>query len=169
MWRQDSAVGYRQRSRFIKQIEKRNHNNGASHSTFSREKKSKAKLRQTKIFHLKQLMILSIRYTANLPLRLKNGIQLFRERLSEEMRTRQSRKVIWDTLFKLSNLLLFLSFTTRKHMSVASRTILSNFFKEKCPQSHPQYLSGLSRALFSDNLSRNSCILANRLLQELTL
>ena len=33
-------------------------------------------------------------------------------------------------------------------MSVASRTILSNFFEEKCPQSHPQYLSGLSRALF---------------------
>ena len=26
--------------------------------------------------------------------------------------------------------------------------ILSNFFKEQCPQSHPQYLSGLSRALF---------------------
>ena len=33
-------------------------------------------------------------------------------------------------------------------MSVASRTILSNFFEEQCPQSHPQYLSGLSRALF---------------------
>ena len=27
-------------------------------------------------------------------------------------------------------------------------TILSNFFEEQCPQSHPQYLSGLSRALF---------------------
>ena len=49
---------------------------------------------------------------------------------------------------KLSNLLLLLSFSTRKHMSVASRTILSNFFEEQCPQSHPQYLSGLSRALF---------------------
>ena len=33
-------------------------------------------------------------------------------------------------------------------MSVASLTILSNFFEEQCPQSHPQYLSGLSRALF---------------------
>ena len=33
-------------------------------------------------------------------------------------------------------------------MSVASRTILLNFFEEQCPQSHPQYLSGLSRALF---------------------
>ena len=80
-------------------------------------------------------------------------IQLFRERLSEEMRTRQSRKVIWDminTLFVTTEaveLLLLLSFSTRKHMSVASRTILSNFFEEHCPQSHPQYLSGLSRAL----------------------
>ena len=49
---------------------------------------------------------------------------------------------------KLSNLLWLLSFSTRKHMSVASRTILSNFFEEQCPQSHPQYLSGLLRALF---------------------
>ena len=61
-------------------------------------------------------------------------IQLFRERLSEKMCTRQSRKVIWDmcnTLFltlKLSNLLLLLSFSTHRHMSVASRAILSNFF-----------------------------------------
>ena len=34
-------------------------------------------------------------------------------------------------------------------MSEASRTILSNFLEEQCPQSHPQYLSELSRALFS--------------------
>jgi len=33
-------------------------------------------------------------------------------------------------------------------MSVASCTILSNFFEEQCPQSHAQYLSGLSRGLF---------------------
>ena len=33
-------------------------------------------------------------------------------------------------------------------MSVASRIILSNFFEEQCPQSHPQYLSGLSSVLF---------------------
>ena len=43
--------------------------------------------------------------------------------------------------------LLLLSFSTRKHMSLASRTILSNFSEEQCPQSHPQYLSGLSRAI----------------------
>ena len=34
-------------------------------------------------------------------------------------------------------------------MTVASRAILSNFFEEQWTQSHPQYLSGLSRALFS--------------------
>ena len=33
-------------------------------------------------------------------------------------------------------------------MSVASRAILSNFFGEQGRQNHPQYLSGLSRALF---------------------
>ena len=33
-------------------------------------------------------------------------------------------------------------------MSVASRAILSNFFREQGRQNHPQYLSGLSRALF---------------------
>ena len=33
-------------------------------------------------------------------------------------------------------------------MSIASRAILSNFFEEKLTQNHPQYLSGLSRALF---------------------
>ena len=32
--------------------------------------------------------------------------------------------------------------------SQTSRTILSNFFEEQCPQTHPQYLSGLSRAHF---------------------
>ena len=45
-------------------------------------------------------------------------------------------------------IVLLLSFSTRKHMSVASRSILSNFFEEQCPQNHPQCLSGLSRALF---------------------
>ena len=33
-------------------------------------------------------------------------------------------------------------------MSVASRAILSNFFGEQGRQNHPQYLSGLSGALF---------------------
>jgi len=33
-------------------------------------------------------------------------------------------------------------------MSVASGAILSNFFEEQCTQNHPQYLSGMLRALF---------------------
>ena len=36
-----------------------------------------------------------------------------------------------------------------KHKSMASRAILSNFFDEQWTQNHPQYLSRLSRALFS--------------------
>ena len=49
---------------------------------------------------------------------------------------------------KLSNLFVVLSFSTRKHISTASSAILSNFFEEKWTQNHPQYLLGLSRALF---------------------
>ena len=81
-------------------------------------------------------------------------IQLFRERLSAKMCTRRSRKVIWDMIntllqtLQLSKLLLLLSFSTHKHTSMASRAILSNFFEEQRTQNYPQYLSGLSRALF---------------------
>ena len=57
------------------------------------------------------------------------------------------------TLFlalQLSNfveLLLLLSFTTRKHASMASRDFVANFFEEQWTQNHSQHLSGLSRAL----------------------
>ena len=66
-----------------------------------------------------------------------SNLQLFRERLSEKLCTRQSRKVLWviwdmiNTLFPglwLSNLLLSLFFSTPKHMSMTSRANLSNFF-----------------------------------------
>ena len=56
-----------------------------------------------------------------------------------------------NTLFLtiyLSNLLLMLFFSIRKHTSMASSVILSNFFEEQLTQNHPQCLSGLSRALF---------------------
>ena len=70
------------------------------------------------------------------------------------MCTRQSQNVIWDminTLFltmQLSNLLLLLSLSTRKHTSMASRVILSNFFEKQWTHNNPQYLSGYSCALF---------------------
>ena len=64
-------------------------------------------------------------------------LQLFRERLSEKLCTRQSRKELWDMIntqfltLQLLNLLLLLSFTPRKHMSIASRAILSYFFEKQ--------------------------------------
>ena len=85
---------------------------------------------------------------------LLSYVQLFWERLSEEICTRQARKVIWDminTLFltlQLSNLLFFAFLSTREQTSMVSRAILSNFFDEQWAQNHPQYLSGLSRVLF---------------------
>ena len=52
----------------------------------------------------------------------------------------------WHT--ELSNLLLLLSFTTRKQTSKTSGAILSYFFEEEWAQNHPQSLSGLSPVLF---------------------
>ena len=66
-----------------------------------------------------------------------------------------------NTLFLtlyLLKLLLLLSFSTRKDMSVASHAILSNFFEEQCPQNHLQYLLGLSGALFPTTFSEKTCI-----------
>ena len=37
----------------------------------------------------------------------------------------------------------------RKHMSMVSRPVLSNFFEEEWTQNHPQYLLGLSHALLT--------------------
>ena len=56
-------------------------------------------------------------------------LYLFRERLSEKLCTRQSRKASWDMIntqflaMQMSNLLLLLSFSTRKHMSQGSQQI----------------------------------------------
>ena len=73
----------------------------------------------------------------------------------------QSWKVIWDmmnTLFLTLFLTLYLlvSFSTRKHKSVASCVILSNFFEEQWTQNHQQY--GILACTFSENLSQNNYI-----------
>ena len=47
-----------------------------------------------------------------------------------------------------SNLLLLLSFSTRKHTSMAFSVILLNFFEEQSTQNHLQYLSGCLQVLF---------------------
>ena len=88
----------------------------------------------------------------------------FEKLLSEKMCSRQSRKVIWDmfnTLFLtlwLSNLLLLLSFSTRRHTSMASPA--SSFkFLWKAVHSKPSTIPfGVVACTLSDDLSRNSCI-----------
>ena len=74
------------------------------------------------------------------------------------MCTQKPRMAVWDmnntrflTLW-LSNLLSCLSFSTGKHISMASSAILSIVFEKQLTQNHPQYLSGLSRALFPTTL-----------------
>ena len=56
---------------------------------------------------------------------------------------------------KLSNLLLLLSFSTRKHTSMASCAILTNFF-EKLNSKSPTVPFRIVVCTFSDNLSWNS-------------
>ena len=51
-----------------------------------------------------------------------------------------------DTVAVEPTFVAFPSSSTRKHKSMASRAILSNFFEKQLTQNHPQYLSGLSRA-----------------------
>ena len=71
----------------------------------------------------------------------------------ETFKTSLKRWDMINTLF-LTTVAVELTFVAllqhsdRKHTSVASRAILSNFFEEQYTQNHPQYLSGLSRALF---------------------
>ena len=89
---------------------------------------------------------------ANTSKRDRVCIQLFWERLSEEMCTRQSRKgydqyTVPDTV-AVEPTFVFAFLSTRKQTSMASRAIPSNFFEEQGTQNHPQYISGLSRALF---------------------
>ena len=45
----------------------------------------------------------------------------------------------------------FALLSTCKQTSMASRAIPSYFFEKQGTQNHPQYLSGLSRALFPTN------------------
>ena len=92
----------------------------------------------------------------------------------KKMCTRQSRKVIWDmidTLFlttvALSNLLLLLSVSTRKHIFMAFRANSFKFLWRTVNSKPPTMPFGIAACTFSDNLSRNSCILAGRLCRSL--
>ena len=102
------------------------------------------------------------------------NIQLFRERLSQKMCTWQSRRgnirpgVIWDMIstvtwrLKLSDLLL-LSFSTRRHISMAFRANSSKFLWKKENSKPPTMPFRIVACTFSDNLSRNSYKQKNRL------
>ena len=60
-----------------------------------------------------------------------------------------------DTVAVESSMLL--SFSTLKHMSMASRAILSNFFEKQCLKTTHNTFRDCGVHV-SDNLSRNSCI-----------
>ena len=82
-------------------------------------------------------------------------IQLFRERLSEKMCTRQSRKVMWDMI----NSLFLTTVAVEPTFAAFLLHSQTNFHGLSCQfcqipsekkrtQNHPQCLSGLSRAVF---------------------
>ena len=96
-------------------------------------------------------------------LNLSICIQLFRERLSEKMCTRQSRKVMWDMINTL-----FLTTVAVEHTFVAflwhAQTYVRgppcHFFKFLWTAEHskpPTIPFGIVACTFSDNLYRNSC------------
>ena len=56
-----------------------------------------------------------------------------------------------------------LSLSTSRHTSMASSAILSNFFEKQCTQNHPQYLSGLSRALYPTIFLKTAVYISRKL------
>ena len=92
------------------------------------------------------------------------SIQLFRERLSEKAHATVPKGIVGG--FEFSVLQRNLKELARKAMEmyfgVLEESNKSRFdsygCQEQCIDHIPYYLSGLSRAHFSDNLSRNSCI-----------
>ena len=92
------------------------------------------------------------------------NIQLFRERLSEKMCTRQSRKVIWDMISTrfLTTVAVeppFVAFLwhSQTHLHSLSYQFFQLSLKKKRTQNHPQ--CRIVACTFPDNLSRNSCIM----------
>ena len=92
------------------------------------------------------------------------GIQLFEKGCRKEC-TRQSRKVLWVVLSSLFFKEIWKN-GTRGHGCMFARAkgkqqkqVRQLQCQEQCIDHFPYYLSGLSRALFSDNLSWNCCIL----------
>ena len=91
-------------------------------------------------------------------------IQLFRERLSGKVHATILKGIVGG--FEFSVFQRNLKQLARKAMEMCLRVLKesnksmfdSYSCQEQCIDHIPYYLSGLSRAHFSDNLSRNSCI-----------
>ena len=92
------------------------------------------------------------------------AIQLFRERLSEKVHATIPKGIVGG--FELSVLSKKFEKMAREAVDICLRVLKesnkcrfdSYSRQEQCIDHIPYCLSGLSRAHFSDNLSRNSCI-----------
>ena len=98
--------------------------------------------------------------------RIFNNIYSYFEKGCRIKCTRQPRKVLWVVLSSL----FFKEIWKRihRHMSASAKgkqqkQVRELRCQETCIQHIPYYLSGLSRAHFSDNLSRNSCISSEKM------
>ena len=97
-------------------------------------------------------------------IRFRLSIQLFRERLSEKVHATIPKGIVGG--FEFTVLQGNLKELALKAMKMCLQVLTENnkirfdsySRQEQCIDHIPYYLSGLSRAHFSDNLSRNSCI-----------
>ena len=112
---------------------------------------------------------MDLNHIINLRRKKMIDIQLFRERLSEKMCMWPSQKVIWDIIntpfltLQLSNLRLLLSFSSSQTY-VHSLLYYSFKFLWRTVYSKPPTIPfGIVTCTFSDNLSRNGCMLCREL------
>ena len=94
------------------------------------------------------------------------NIQLFRERLSEKMCTRQSRKVIWDmistrflTTVAVEPTFVAFLWHSQTHLHSLSYQFFQLSLRKKENSKPPTMPFRIVACTFADNLSRNSCIL----------
>ena len=85
-----------------------------------------------------------------------SGLSL-RARFKERRLGTRQWSIHWFWRLYLSNLLLMLSFSTRKHISTAFRTNSFKFLSRTVNLKPPAMPFGIVACTFSDNFSRNSC------------
>ena len=106
----------------------------------------------------------SVNIHLRLPTKYVCHMQLFRERLSRKVHATILKGIVGG--FEFSFIQRNWKELERKAMEVCLRVLKesnksrldSYSHQEQCIDHIPYYLSGLARAHFSDNLSRNSCI-----------